>query len=81
MRLRRLLATLRLRLRSVFRRARVEQELDDEIRDHIDRRVEEDVARGVPREQARQAALRAFGGIEQAKERCRDTRGGNAIVT
>ena len=39
MRLRRLLSTLRLRLRSVFRRARVEQELDDEIRDHIDRRV------------------------------------------
>ena len=39
MRLRRLLSILRFRLRSVFRRARVEQELDDEIRDHIDRRV------------------------------------------
>lgn len=79
MRLWRLLSTLRLRLRSVFRRVRVERELDDEIRDHIDRRVEEDVARGVPREQARQAALRAFGGIEQAKEACRDARGVNAI--
>ena len=44
MRLRRLLSTLRLRLRSVFRRARVEQGLDDEIRDHIDRRVAADVA-------------------------------------
>ena len=74
MRLRRLLSTLRLRLRSVFRRARVEQELDDEIRDHFDRRVAADVARGVPREQARQAALRAFGGIEQSKEACRDVR-------
>ena len=79
MRLQRLLSTLRLRLRSVFRRARVEQELDDEIRDHIDRRVEEDVARGVPREQARQAALRAFGGIEPAKEACRDVRRVNVI--
>ena len=79
MRLRRLLSTLRLRLRSVFRRARVEQELDDEIRDHIDRRVAEDVARGVPREQARQAALRAFGGIEQSKEACRDVRRVNVI--
>jgi putative ABC transport system permease protein len=79
MRLWRLLSTLRLRLRSVFRRTRVEQELDDEIRDHIDRRVAEDVARGVPREQARQAALRAFGGIEQAKEACRDARGVNVI--
>ena len=79
MRLQRLLSTLRLRLRSVFRRGRVEQELDDEIRDHLDRRVEEDVARGVPREQARQAALRAFGGIEPAKEACRDVRRVNVI--
>ena len=79
MRLRRLLSTLRLRLRSVFRRARVEQELDDEIRDHIDRRVAADVARGVPREQARQEAMRAFGGIEQSKEACRDVRRVNVI--
>jgi predicted permease len=74
MRLRRLLPTLRLRLRSVFRRARVEQELDDEVRDHLDRRIAADVARGVPREQARQAALRDFGGIEQAKEASRAVR-------
>ena len=79
MRLWRLLSTLRLRLRSIVRRARVEQELDDEIRDHIDRRVAADVARGVAPEQARQAALRAFGGIEQAKEACRDVRGVNVI--
>jgi predicted permease len=79
MRLRRLLSTLRLRLRSVFRRARVEQELDDEIRDHLDRRVAADVARGVGREQARQAALRAFGGVEQSKEACRDARRVNVI--
>ena len=72
MRLRRLPSRLRLRLRSVFRRARVEQELDDEIRDHIDRRVAADVARGVPLDGARQAALRAFGGVDQSKEACRD---------
>ena len=69
MRVRRLLSTLRLRLRSVFRRARVEQELDDEIRDHIDRNVASDVARGVAHAQARQAALRAFGGVEQLRKR------------
>src|SRR5688572_19495695 len=79
MRLRRLLSTLRLRLRSVFRRARVEQELDDEIRDHIDRRVAADVARGVAPDQARQAALRAFGGIQQSKEACRELRGVTTI--
>ena len=43
MRLRRLLSTLRMRLRSVFHRARVEQELDDEIRDHLDRRIAAEV--------------------------------------
>jgi predicted permease len=79
MRLRRLLSTLRLRLRSVFRRARVEQELDEEIRDHIERRVAADVARGLARDEARQAALRAFGGIEQSKEACRDTRRVNVL--
>jgi predicted permease len=63
----------------MFRRARVEQELDDEIRDHIDRRVAADVARGVAHEQARQAALRAFGGIEQSKDACRDVRRVNVI--
>ena len=45
MRLRRLLVSLRLRLRALFRRARVEQELDEEIRDHINRNVAADVAR------------------------------------
>ena len=35
MRLWRLLSTLRLRARAVFRRGRVEQDLDDEIRDMI----------------------------------------------
>jgi len=72
--LRRLLWTLRHRLTSVFRRVRADQELDDEIRDHIDRRVAADVALGVAPEQARLAALRAFGGIEQSKEACRDVR-------
>ena len=79
MRLWRRLSTLPLRLRSVVHRARVEQELDEEIRDHIDRRVAADVARGIGREQARQAALRAFGGIEQAKEACREVQRVNVI--
>jgi macrolide transport system ATP-binding/permease protein len=69
MRLRRLLSTWRFRLRSVLRRARVEQELDDEIRDHIERRVAADVGRGVAPDQARQAALRAFGASSRRRRR------------
>ena len=40
---------LPLRLRSLFRRNRVEQELNDEFRFHLERLVEENVAKGVTR--------------------------------
>jgi predicted permease len=66
--------TVPLRLRSLFRRARVEQELDDELRFHIDRDIEARMAKGLPNEQARLHALRAFGGVERRKEECRDAR-------
>jgi predicted permease len=78
-RLLRLVSALPLRLRSLFRRDRVEQELDDEFRDHIERRVEAEVAKGVPTDEARYAALRAMGGLEQRKEECRDMRGTQLI--
>jgi predicted permease len=78
-RLRRLFSTVRLRLRALLRRSHVEQELDDEIHDHISRQVAADVARGAPPDEARRAALRAFGGVEQVKEACRDTRRVNVI--
>jgi macrolide transport system ATP-binding/permease protein len=70
----RLLYVVPLRLRSILRRSRVEHDLDDEIRDHLERRIEAEVARGTPPEEARRAALRAFGGVEQGKEACRDMR-------
>src|SRR5262245_26590321 len=63
-----------LRLRSLFRRRRVEQELDDELRYHLERQIEEYLAKGMTPEDARSAALRALGGVEQRKEECRDLR-------
>ena len=71
----RLLYMLPLRIRSLFRHHQVEQELDDEFRDHIERRVEADIARGMTADEARYAAMRAMGGVEQRKEECRDMRG------
>ena len=55
--------------------ARVDRELDEELRFHIERQIEANVARGMAPADARTAALRALGGIEQRKEECRDTRG------
>jgi predicted permease len=65
----------RLRLRSLLRSGRVEQELDEELRYHLERQIEENLAAGMSPEGARYSALRAMGGIEQRKEECRDARG------
>jgi len=66
--------TLPLRLRSLFRRDAVEQELDEELRYHLERKTEEYIASGLTPDEARHAAMRAMDGIEQQKEHCRDTR-------
>jgi putative ABC transport system permease protein len=71
--------TLPLRLRSLFERQQVEQELNDEFRDHLERLVQQHVVQGLSPEQARQAALREMDGLEQRKEECRDARGVNFI--
>ncbi len=75
MRLERWLSTLPLKLRDLFRRQQVEQDLDDEIRFHLEHKIETFVAGGMTPEEARCAALRAFGGVAQRKEDCRETRG------
>ena len=41
-----------LRLRSLFRRRRVERELDEELQYHLDRKIEEYSAQGLSTEQA-----------------------------
>ncbi|MBV9268109.1 MAG: ABC transporter permease, partial [Acidobacteriaceae bacterium] len=71
----RFLSVLRLRLRSLFFRTRVEQELDDELRYHLDRELERSLDAGMTAEDARYAALRTVKDVEQRKEECRDMRG------
>ena len=61
-------------LRSLFRPATVEQELGSELRFHIERQIEENLSAGMTPSEARLAAVREFGGVEQVKEECRDTR-------
>ncbi|HEX2665762.1 MAG TPA: ABC transporter permease [Candidatus Acidoferrum sp.] len=73
------LSTIPLRLRSLFRWAQADQELDDELRDQLERRTEGYVAQGMAPEEAQHRARLDLGGIEQTKEKCRDTRGVNWI--
>jgi predicted permease len=68
------LYTIPLRLRSLFRRRRADQELDEELRDHIARKTEDYMAKGMSPREARRAALIELDGLEQTKEECRDTR-------
>ena len=66
--------TFPLRLRSLFRRSRVEDELEEELRYHLERQIENNITNGMTEEDARLAALRAMSGLDQRKEECRDAR-------
>jgi putative ABC transport system permease protein len=70
-----MLNKLRLRLRALFFKSKMEDELEAEVRFHLEREVEENIARGMSPEEARFAALRSFGGVERVKEGSRDERG------
>jgi len=63
------------RFMGLFRRGRLEQELEDEVRSHLEMLEEENLRRGMPPQEARCAALRSFGGVDQTKERYREQRG------
>ena len=68
------LYTIPLRLRSLFRRRRVEQELNEELQFHLEQKIEEGIANGLSPKEARYAAMRAMDGLEQRKEEMRDMR-------
>jgi len=63
------------RLRSFFRNEPLDRELDLEMASHIEMAVEEGVRHGLPLEEARRHALVQFGGVQQARERHRESRG------
>ena len=70
---------LPLRLRSLFHKEKAEQELNEEFQFHLQHQIDEYVAQGMAPEEARCAALRSLGGLEQLKEECRETRKVNLI--
>jgi putative ABC transport system permease protein len=59
------------RCSALFRRPALDRELDDELRAHLEMAAEEHRRRGMSAEEARQAALREFGGVTQVRERVR----------
>jgi putative ABC transport system permease protein len=69
-----MLSRLKTALRALLRKSEMERELDEELRHHVERQTEQNIRLGMNPEEARYAALKSFGGVEQAKERSRDTR-------
>lgn len=57
-----------------FRKGRFDGEMDEELHFHLESLVQENMRNGMSEEQARHSALITFGGIDQIKESCRDTR-------
>src|SRR5207248_11226018 len=50
-----------LKLQSLFRRSRSTQRLNNEIQFHLDQQIAENISTGMSPEEARYAAMRAFG--------------------
>src|SRR5678815_4399571 len=69
------LRTFLFKLRGMIRKRTLEQELAEEILSHIEMQTEDLQRQGLDPEEARYAALRKFGGVEQVKETYRERRG------
>ncbi|MGH9535964.1 MAG: ADOP family duplicated permease [Terriglobales bacterium] len=57
------------------RRGRMEGDMDAELRFHLETRAEDLARQGLPRAEARRRAGAEFGGVEAAKDDCRQARG------
>src|SRR5215469_9514735 len=63
-----------LRLRSLFRRGQMDQELRDELGDHIEQETQANIESGMTSAEARSSALHAMRGVTRVEEMCRETR-------
>jgi hypothetical protein len=59
----------------LWRRNKLERDLGRELQFHIEERISALKSNGLSEEEARRQVRQEFGGIEQVKEECRDTRG------
>ncbi len=64
-----------LKLRALFRRRHLENDLNDELQHHIELETKANMERGLTLSEARRQALIAFGGLTRFKEETRDVRG------
>ncbi|HMG02043.1 MAG TPA: permease prefix domain 1-containing protein, partial [Edaphobacter sp.] len=63
------------RVAAFFRKQPLDRELEEEVRSHIEMATEDNIRNGMTPEEARRRAMVKFGGVEQAKEKQRESRG------
>jgi predicted permease len=63
------------RLRAFFQKKPLDQDLEEEVASHLDFAIEENLARGMSHKEARRQATIQFGGVVQAQELQRESRG------
>src|SRR6266566_2665562 len=68
------LSRINYRFHALVRKEQLDEELSEELGFHLDRAVRANIAAGLTAVEARRAALRELGGLEQIKEECRDMR-------
>jgi predicted permease len=73
--LNRLVSEIRFRLRALFRRDKLERELDSELSFHLQKEAEKYLATGVSPDEANRRARAAFGAVQGTKDDARDARG------
>lgn len=75
----RLLSKFSHRVRSLFGKKAVDNELNDELKFHLERETQEKIAAGMNPQDARRATMLEFGGLESTREECKDMRRINLI--
>lgn len=70
---------MRQKLRFLFRQKKVEDELDEELAAHLELQARKHVANGIGAAEAKRLARVEFGGVENAREECREAGCWNAV--
>jgi hypothetical protein len=69
------LRTIWSRIRSLWLRPAVKQEIDEELRFHLEQRTADNIAAGLAPENAAREARKRFGNLQSVREECRANRG------
>ncbi len=76
-----ILSSLRCRVAAMFRRSKINSDMDEELRAHIQLRADDLERDGISRPEAERQARVEFGGQERYSEECHEALGGNFLET